>query len=73
MQIDAGRWRNRLLALGGLTAVIALSWLYLVRMNAGMSHGRRRHAAVCHCRTAQDGWNPHQRRLQSEKPPNAGK
>ena len=39
MQIDAGRWRNRLLALGGLIAVIALSWLYLVRTNAGMSHG----------------------------------
>jgi predicted metal-binding membrane protein len=38
MQIDAGRWRNRLLALGGLSAVIALSWFYLVRMNAGMSH-----------------------------------
>jgi predicted metal-binding membrane protein len=38
MKIDAGRWRGRLLALGGLTTVIALSWLYLVRMNAGMSH-----------------------------------
>lgn len=38
IQINAGRWRDRLPALGGLTTVIALSWLYLVRMNAGMSH-----------------------------------
>ncbi len=38
MQIDAGRWRSRLLAVGALGAIIALSWLYLVRMNAGMSH-----------------------------------
>jgi predicted metal-binding membrane protein len=38
MQIDAGRRRSRLLAVGGLGAVTALSWLYLVRMNAGMSH-----------------------------------
>jgi predicted metal-binding membrane protein len=38
MQIDAGRWRGRLFAVGGLGAVAALSWLYLVRMNAGMSH-----------------------------------
>lgn len=38
-QIDAEKWRNRLLILSGLIAVIALSWLYLVRMNAGMSHG----------------------------------
>ena len=37
-QIDAGRWRSRLLAVGGLGAVAALSWLYLVRMNAGMPH-----------------------------------
>ena len=38
MQIDAGRWRSRLLAVGALGATIALSWLYLMRMNAGMSH-----------------------------------
>jgi predicted metal-binding membrane protein len=38
MPVHAGRWRNHLLALGGLAAVIALSWLYLVRTNAGMSH-----------------------------------
>ena len=38
MRIDAGRWRSRLLAVAGFGAVIALSWLYLVRMNAGMSH-----------------------------------
>ena len=37
-QIDAGRWRSRLLVVGGLGAVAALSWLYLVRMNAGMAH-----------------------------------
>jgi predicted metal-binding membrane protein len=37
MQIDAGRWRGRLLAVGGFGAIIALSWLYLVRM-AGMMH-----------------------------------
>ncbi len=36
MQIDAGRWRDRLLALGGLIVVIGLSWFYLVRMNADM-------------------------------------
>ena len=46
MQIDAVRWRDRLLALGGLTAVIALSWLYLVRMNAGMSHGHLAEVAI---------------------------
>jgi predicted metal-binding membrane protein len=39
MQAAAGTWRGRLPALGGLAAVIAFSWLYLVRMNAGMSHG----------------------------------
>jgi predicted metal-binding membrane protein len=39
IQIDAGRWRDRLLALGGLIAVVALSWLYLVRMNVTMSSG----------------------------------
>jgi predicted metal-binding membrane protein len=38
MQIDAGRWRGRLLTVGGLGAVAALSWLYLARMNAGMAH-----------------------------------
>ncbi len=38
MQIDAGRWRSRFLAVGALGATIALSWFYLVRMNAGMSH-----------------------------------
>jgi predicted metal-binding membrane protein len=38
MQIDAGRWRSRLLAVGGLGPVAALSWLYLVRMNTDMAH-----------------------------------
>jgi len=37
MQIDAGRRRSRLLAIAGLGTVIALSWLYLVRMT-GMMH-----------------------------------
>jgi predicted metal-binding membrane protein len=39
MQIDRGSRRGRLLAAGGLCAVTALGWFYLVRMNAGMSHG----------------------------------
>ena len=30
--------RSRLPALGGFAAVIALGWLYLARMNAGMTH-----------------------------------
>jgi predicted metal-binding membrane protein len=45
-QIDAGRWRSRLLVIGGLGAVTALSWLYLVRMNAGMGHGGMAHMAM---------------------------
>jgi len=32
--------------------------------------GRRRHAPACHCRTAHDRCNPHQPRLQSQKPSN---
>ena len=38
MQIDTARWRSRLFAVGGLCAVAALSWLYLVRMNTDMAH-----------------------------------
>lgn len=38
-QVGAGIGRSQLPALGGFAAVIALSWLYLLRMNAGMSHG----------------------------------
>jgi hypothetical protein len=30
----------------------------------------RRHAAICHCRTAQDGRNPLQKHFQTENPPN---
>ncbi len=45
-QIDAGRWRSRLLVIGGLGAVTALSWLYLVRMNAGMGHGGMAHMTM---------------------------
>jgi predicted metal-binding membrane protein len=39
MSMEAGRWRGRLLVFGGLGVVTALSWLYLVRMNAGMGNG----------------------------------
>jgi predicted metal-binding membrane protein len=46
MHIDAARWRSRLLAVGGFGAMIALSWLYLVRMNAGMSHSGMDHMAM---------------------------
>jgi predicted metal-binding membrane protein len=48
MQIDAGRWRSRLLSVGALGAMIALSWLYLARMNAGMmpDHGGMAHMTM---------------------------
>lgn len=39
MPIGAGRWRDHLLVFGGLGAVTALSWVYLMRMNAGMTYG----------------------------------
>lgn len=37
MHPGVGRWRHRLPTLGGLVAMIALSWLYLIHLNAGMS------------------------------------
>ena len=37
--LGAGRWRDRLLALAIVGAITALSWLYLVQMNAAMPHG----------------------------------
>lgn len=39
--LGAGRWRDRLLALVIISAITALGWLYLVRMNAAMpnDHG----------------------------------
>jgi predicted metal-binding membrane protein len=39
MPIDARNWRRHLPAVAGLGAVTALSWLYLVRMNAAMPQG----------------------------------
>ena len=39
MSDESARWRSRLLVFGGLGAVTALSWLYLMSMNAGMAHG----------------------------------
>jgi predicted metal-binding membrane protein len=37
--LGAGRWLDHLLALAAVSAIIALSWFYLVRMNAAMPHG----------------------------------
>lgn len=37
--LGAGRWRDHLPALAAISVIIALSWLYLVRMNAAMPHG----------------------------------
>ncbi len=37
--LETGRRHGRLLVVAALGAVTALSWLYLVRMNAGMGHG----------------------------------
>ena len=39
MTVGAGRWRDHLLALAAISVIIALSWSYLVRMNATMPHG----------------------------------
>lgn len=36
--LDAARWRGRLFTLAIVGAITALSWLYLVRMNAAMPH-----------------------------------
>jgi predicted metal-binding membrane protein len=41
--LGAGRWRERLLALAIVGAISALSWLYLVQMNAAMPHGDMAH------------------------------
>jgi len=48
IQALVGRWRNRLVALGGLAAVIVLSWLYLIHLNAEMlpGHGSMAHMAM---------------------------
>jgi len=37
--LGGGRWRNHLPALAAIGVIIALSWLYLARMNAAMPHG----------------------------------
>jgi len=43
--LGAGRWHDRLLALAIVGAITALSWLYLVQMNAAMPH---HHAGMGH-------------------------
>jgi predicted metal-binding membrane protein len=44
--IDARRWRGPLLAIFGVSAVTVLCWLYLARMNAGMTHSGMGHMAM---------------------------
>ena len=39
MTLGAGRWRDHLLALSAVSAIIALSWLYLARMSTTMPRG----------------------------------
>jgi predicted metal-binding membrane protein len=46
--IEAGRWRGPVLAVSGVAAVTVLSWLYLVRMNAGMAQSGMSHMAMSH-------------------------